>query len=82
MQCPKCGSEKFDVVRVWRNRRYSAEKRRVVVALDGDLRKLLCAECGSVYYSESRLVACARWDEGRLRTVMEPMLRREPSEGF
>lgn len=75
MQCVKCGSEKFDVVRVWRNRRYSAERRRVVVALDGDLRKLLCAECGSVYYSESRLVAQARWDGERLRTVMEPIGR-------
>ncbi len=52
MVCPKCGREKERVVRVYRNLIYrNGQWKRSNI----DTREIICNECGTRYFTETRL---------------------------
>lgn len=56
MFCPNCSADKFDVVKVVRNRRYNPEKKKWYYSDHHDIRKVLCSKCGTTFLTETRIV--------------------------
>lgn len=54
MECKKCGNEKFEVVKVFRNIRIDLKGKHLYSKYH-DTRKVLCTECLTVYYTETSL---------------------------
>lgn len=71
MQCDNCGSEKFDVISVQRNRDWSAEKQKWVFSLNADVRKVICRYCNLVYYTRTTKLFKAKYDEKTLKIKFE-----------
>jgi hypothetical protein len=57
MICKNCGCEEFEVVWIKRNRRWSVEKDGWVFDGNVDTRKLLCEDCGNLYYIPASIAA-------------------------
>ena len=65
MQCVNCGCEEFQIIRTYRGRRWS--KTGWVVTNDIDTRKSVCAECGALYYEESRHAHVIEYDKTTMK---------------
>jgi len=56
MFCPNCSCDKFDTVKVYRNRRFDPIKRRWRYSDNHDTRKVLCVRCGQAYITETVII--------------------------
>ena len=72
MQCEKCGCEKFEVIKVFRNKKWDEKKSNYVFSNKCDTRKIICAECQSVYYTETIIIFSVVYDEKTLRNRIIP----------
>lgn len=73
MFCPNCSADKFDVVKVARNRRFSPEKKKWLYSDNYDVRKILCVKCGTAYLTETRIVCkIALLPNGKSSVEWEP----------
>ncbi len=73
MFCPNCSSDKFDVVKVVRNRRYNPERKRWFYSDNYDVRKVLCSNCGTAYLTETKIICkIALLPNGKSNIEWEP----------
>lgn len=56
MFCQNCSCDKFDTVKVYRNRRFDPIKRRWRYSDNHDTRKVLCVRCGQAYITETVII--------------------------
>lgn len=68
MQCPRCASERFDVIWTQRNRNRNSKH-----ANDCDLRRVVCRGCQQVYETETVLVTALVYNEHRLKSEKKPI---------
>lgn len=67
MQCPRCGSEKLDVIKVYRNSRYDDKNKRFVRSACNDTRNILCSECKSNYVTETKMIFALEYNDKKHR---------------
>lgn len=65
MQCRRCGSEQFEVIRVWRSQKWT--DKGWVYSHDTDTRKTICKECSRVYLMETKATHEVVYREDRLK---------------
>ena len=51
MICDKCGSEKFEIIKVTRHRTWSDSVKKFVYSPDSDIRRIVCTDCGLQYWT-------------------------------
>lgn len=71
MQCDNCGSEKFEVISVQRNRDWNPDKQKWIFSLHSDVRKVICRDCNQVYYTKTTKLFKAKYDETQLKIRFE-----------
>jgi len=65
MFCRYCGSDKFIVLKVNRERRYDVRRRSYLPDDDIDTRLIVCDVCGRRYITETMIIAEIGYDEQR-----------------
>lgn len=63
MNCSKCGCENIRVIQTYRNR---VRRNSGWTAAKHDTREVICDDCGTRYWEESRLVAIISFDWSKL----------------
>jgi len=66
MLCEECGSEKFSVVRVWRNRKHSDKGAPVFNSLY-DMRRVICNGCGKLYRIQAEMLFAEEYDKKTMK---------------
>jgi len=65
MQCDRCGGEKFYQLRKYSSKRFV--KGKWIYSADIDTRKIYCAECGQIYYTETVKSHILEYDEKKMK---------------
>lgn len=69
MFCPHCSHDRFEIARVWRNKRWDANRHSWLWADDVDSRMIACKRCGTVYITETRILTPLKLGDNGLPTV-------------
>lgn len=67
MTCESCGSERFSVVHVFRNKMWHPARKQWVFTPEIDSREVLCADCQKVYITETSIRYKSIYDEKLMR---------------
>lgn len=66
MECPECGSDRFSVIRVWRQRKHSDKGEPVYNSLY-DMRRVICDACGTIYITETQILYSEQYDKTTMK---------------
>ncbi len=71
MQCDRCGGEKFYQMRKYPSKRYVGGK--WIYSANIDTRKVYCAECGQIYYTETIKSHIIEFDKKRMKKKIKSL---------
>ena len=81
MQCPYCGSEKFEIIRKYSNLKYNKETKKKVRNHDTDLRKMVCSECHRVLITETSLIYGLSYSDEKCKEIETPIEKLKEKVG-
>lgn len=70
MICPNCGNEKFEVIKVFRNKKIDKSGKHYF-SNTIDTRKVICNDCLSVFYTETSLKFKKTYNSKLLKSTLQ-----------